>query len=280
MVETNAIGEEITGTRTLYEPYGTPLTTPRDGAPSYTGHPYDTGTGLIYAQQRYYDPLLGVFMSPDPMAVDTTSAFNFNRYAYANNSPYKFTDPDGRFAQFLWGAVIGAGVEVFVQTAVQGKSFSDIDLSDVAVAAGAGALTGGIASGAALAAARGSVSVGAAVAQTAVGSGAVAVNASLASDVFNGEAPDAQAALVDGATAAVTAGAGQRLSLGRLAGIESMSNNGGLGATVAETTRLANQVGNDSVKLAAATSAAGSNAAEYGGLAVDAAKAKLEEELK
>jgi RHS repeat-associated protein len=205
VVETNAIGEEITGTRTLYEPYGTPLTTPRDGAPSYTGHPYDTGTGLIYAQQRYYDPLLGVFLSPDPMAVDTTSAFNFNRYAYANNSPYKFTDPDGRFAEFLWGAVIGAGVEVFVQTAVQGKSFSDIDLSDVAVAAGAGALTGGIASGAALAAARGSVSVGAAVAQTAVGSGAVAVNASLASDVFNGEAPDAQAALVDGATAAVTA---------------------------------------------------------------------------
>lgn len=32
------------------------------------------------------------------MAVDTTNAFNFNRYAYANNSPYKFTDPDGRQA--------------------------------------------------------------------------------------------------------------------------------------------------------------------------------------
>jgi RHS repeat-associated protein len=112
VVETNAIGEEITGTRTLYEPYGTPLTTPRDGAPSYTGHPYDTGTGLIYAQQRYYDPLLGVFYSPDPMAVDTTSAFNFNRYAYANNSPYKFTDPDGRESEFLEG--FGAGAEASV----------------------------------------------------------------------------------------------------------------------------------------------------------------------
>ena len=112
VVETNAIGEEITGTRTLYEPYGTPLTTPRDGAPSYTGHPYDTGTGLIYAQQRYYDPQLGVFYSPDPMAVDTTSAFNFNRYAYANNSPYKFTDPDGRESEFLEG--FGAGAEASV----------------------------------------------------------------------------------------------------------------------------------------------------------------------
>jgi RHS repeat-associated protein len=92
----NAVQVSYQFDRTLYEPYGTPLTTPRDGAPSYTGHQYDTGTGLIYAQQRYYDPQLGVFYSPDPMAVDTTSAFNFNRYAYANNSPYKFTDPDGR----------------------------------------------------------------------------------------------------------------------------------------------------------------------------------------
>jgi hypothetical protein len=30
------------------------------------------------------------------MAVDTNNASNFNRYAYAANSPYKFTDPDGR----------------------------------------------------------------------------------------------------------------------------------------------------------------------------------------
>ncbi|MBP9154220.1 MAG: hypothetical protein KBF48_04715, partial [Xanthomonadales bacterium] len=51
-----------------------------------------------YAQQRYYDPQLGVFYSPDPMAVDTHSAINFNRYAYANNSPYRFVDPDGRSA--------------------------------------------------------------------------------------------------------------------------------------------------------------------------------------
>jgi RHS repeat-associated protein len=118
VVETNVIGEEITGTRTLYEPYGTPLTTPRDGAPSYTGHPYDTGTGLIYAQQRYYDPLLGVFYSPDPMAVDTTSAFNFNRYAYANNSPYRFKDPDGRNGVTAFGGLIAES-----WNAVNGRGF-------------------------------------------------------------------------------------------------------------------------------------------------------------
>jgi RHS repeat-associated protein len=109
----STVDRKFPGTRTLYEPYGAPLTTPREGAPSYTGHQYDTSTGMLYAQQRYYDPQLGVFMSPDPMAVDTTSAFNFNRYAYANNSPYKFTDPDGRFAWIAVGAPLAAAAILY-----------------------------------------------------------------------------------------------------------------------------------------------------------------------
>ena len=63
----------------------------------------DQATGLTYMQQRYYDPQVGRFLSVDPMAVETSNAFNFNRYNYANNNPYKFTDPDGRFAGFFKG---------------------------------------------------------------------------------------------------------------------------------------------------------------------------------
>ncbi|MBK6727214.1 MAG: RHS repeat-associated core domain-containing protein [Xanthomonadales bacterium] len=96
VAETNTSATVISGSRTQYEPYGKPLTTPREGAPSYTGHQHDTSTGLIYAQQRYYDPALGRFLSTDPMAVDMGSAGNWNRYAYANNSPYRYFDPDGR----------------------------------------------------------------------------------------------------------------------------------------------------------------------------------------
>ncbi len=105
---TSSTGSVLAGRRTQYEPYGTPTTTPRNGEPSYTGHQYDQTTGLIYAQARFYDPALGRFLSPDPIAVDTTSAFNFNRYAYANNSPYRFTDPDGRNAFAALELTLGA----------------------------------------------------------------------------------------------------------------------------------------------------------------------------
>ena len=49
-------------------------------------------------QQRYYDPVVGRFLSRDPMGVDAGTGGNFNRYWYANNNPYRFTDPDGRIA--------------------------------------------------------------------------------------------------------------------------------------------------------------------------------------
>lgn len=44
---------------------------------------------------RYYSAFLGRFLSTDPMLPDDATGGNFNRYAYAYNNPYKFTDPDG-----------------------------------------------------------------------------------------------------------------------------------------------------------------------------------------
>ncbi|MEO7325357.1 MAG: RHS repeat-associated core domain-containing protein [Dokdonella sp.] len=45
---------------------------------------------------RYYDTQLHRFISADPNPVSTDNALNFNRYAYASNSPYRFYDPSGR----------------------------------------------------------------------------------------------------------------------------------------------------------------------------------------
>ena len=52
-------------------------------------------------QQRYYDPTLGRFLSVDPVTANGNTGGNFNRYWYANNNPYKFTDPDGRDAIYF-----------------------------------------------------------------------------------------------------------------------------------------------------------------------------------
>ncbi|WP_190278987.1 RHS repeat-associated core domain-containing protein [Dokdonella koreensis] len=84
----------------IYEPYGESLevTTRAPQWPqgmTYTGHVLDNLTRIAYAQARYYDQLMGRFMSPDPVAPD---AGNFNRYWYANNNPFSMLDPDGRKA--------------------------------------------------------------------------------------------------------------------------------------------------------------------------------------
>ncbi|WP_277928951.1 HYD1 signature containing ADP-ribosyltransferase family protein, partial [Luteimonas aquatica] len=59
-------------------------------------HVLDAATGMNYMQQRYYDPAIGRFLSVDPVTANSGTGANFNRYWYANNNPYRFTDPDGR----------------------------------------------------------------------------------------------------------------------------------------------------------------------------------------
>jgi RHS repeat-associated protein len=99
---TDALGSPVAVTdanrvvieRYVYEPYG--KSSSPDDKPGYTGHVEDAATGLTYMQQRYYDPGIGRFLSVDPVTADGNTGGNFNRYWYANNNPYKFTDPDGR----------------------------------------------------------------------------------------------------------------------------------------------------------------------------------------
>src|SRR5690606_28668498 len=94
VLETNAQAQVVR--QVDYRAYGMEvMDAPRPG-PGYTGHYRDVGTGLVYMQQRYYDPVVGRFLSADPVATDTKNGWNLNRYNYAANNPYKFTDPDGR----------------------------------------------------------------------------------------------------------------------------------------------------------------------------------------
>ena len=51
-------------------------------------------TGLAYTNEYTEKALANL----KKMGLDTTGA-NFNAYAYANNNPYKYVDPDGRFGE-------------------------------------------------------------------------------------------------------------------------------------------------------------------------------------
>jgi RHS repeat-associated protein len=110
---TDALGSPVATTnssktvlqRSEYEPYGKLLNRPMQDGPGYTGHVSDAATSLINMQQRYYDPRVGRFWSTDPV---TALSGPFNRYWYANNNPYKFTDPDGRQSV---GEMINSGAQ-------------------------------------------------------------------------------------------------------------------------------------------------------------------------
>ncbi|MGO1070760.1 RHS repeat-associated core domain-containing protein [Lysobacter sp. CA199] len=105
-IHTDALGSPVAVTdadqnvieRTEYEPYGAQITRPVQDGPGYTGHVGDAATGLSYMQQRYFDPQIGRFLSVDPVTASSGTGANFNRYKYANNNPYRFIDPDGRYA--------------------------------------------------------------------------------------------------------------------------------------------------------------------------------------
>ena len=97
VAETDTAGNVVQ--RSEYDPYGRLNNRPLTDAPGYTGHYQDAATGLTYMQQRYYDPQVGRFLSMDPVTADVKTGGNFNRYWYANNNPYRFTDPDGRFGR-------------------------------------------------------------------------------------------------------------------------------------------------------------------------------------
>ena len=82
--------------RTRYEAYGNTAAGTIPNGIGFTGHVNDPDTGLVYMQQRYYDPIAGRFMSLDPVTTDANTGKSFGRYHYANNNPFRFNDPDGR----------------------------------------------------------------------------------------------------------------------------------------------------------------------------------------
>ncbi len=83
----------------VYLPYGGEFNDPNfDHLPNthqYTAKELDEDIGLYYYGARYYNPVIGRFMSVDPAGGDHTDPQSFNKYAYVQNNPFTLKDPDG-----------------------------------------------------------------------------------------------------------------------------------------------------------------------------------------
>lgn len=106
LVLTDAAGAVVSQYR--YEPFGeqTVLNAGRttDTAIGFAGKRLDPTSDLQYSLARYYDRRNGRFVSLDPLGPREGDPHSFNRYAYGNNNPYKFVDPDGRNAVYAFRA--------------------------------------------------------------------------------------------------------------------------------------------------------------------------------
>ena len=62
---------------------------------TYRGYYYDRDTGLYYLKSRYYDPKVCRFINADGYVSTGTGMLGYNMYAYCNNNPVMYVDPEG-----------------------------------------------------------------------------------------------------------------------------------------------------------------------------------------
>lgn len=78
--------------RYFYEPFGQTTALGTENNPfQYTGRENDS-TGLYYYRARYYNPVLGRFLSEDPEGFEGDGP---NFYVYVANNPINLIDPEG-----------------------------------------------------------------------------------------------------------------------------------------------------------------------------------------
>lgn len=118
---TDSAGNVVPGTAASFGPFGntraaagwddsvdTPFTTPEQRR-GFTGHEQLDSIGLVHMNGRIYDPVLGRFMTPDPVTEDIYNLQTLNRYSYVRNNPLSLTDPTGYkskgFGKFMRQAI-------------------------------------------------------------------------------------------------------------------------------------------------------------------------------
>ena len=103
------VAQDRLGSIGKYYPYGQerPSATAND-TEKFTGYFRDAATGLDYADQRYHQPGVGRFMTPDSAAsAKPNDPGSSNKYAYAGGDPVNRTDRTGQDWEDPWGGLDG-----------------------------------------------------------------------------------------------------------------------------------------------------------------------------
>ncbi len=84
----------------------------------YRGYYHDQETGFYYLNSRYYDPYMMRFINADGY-VSTGQGLNGNNmYAYCNNNPVMYVDPNGEFVWLIASFVAGCAVGTTMATVI------------------------------------------------------------------------------------------------------------------------------------------------------------------
>ncbi|MPN03155.1 hypothetical protein SDC9_150380 [bioreactor metagenome] len=141
----------------------------------YCGEYYDKETNTYYLRARNYDPTTGRFLSKDTVHARLKNIFDpygdyqgtqltggvyvdwtegqyvvndplsLNLYTYSQNNPIMYSDPNGNWIHILIGAAIGFAVGGAISAVTQYVMTGKIDIGQTLIAAGTGALSGGLA---------------------------------------------------------------------------------------------------------------------------------------
>jgi len=82
---------------------------------------YDAETGLHYNWHRYYDPLTGRYLTPDPIGLEG----GINLYVYAGNNPLRFVDPEGLLVEAVYVRSTGFFTVTDSDTGQQATMFAE-----------------------------------------------------------------------------------------------------------------------------------------------------------
>ncbi len=107
----------------------------------FTGHEHIDLFDLVNMDGRVYDPVIGRFLSPDPVIQDPENLQSLNRYSYCLNNPLSLVDPSGySWLSRNWRSLVTAAVAITVSVVTLGGATA---LGAVMLAGATGGFAGG-----------------------------------------------------------------------------------------------------------------------------------------